>query len=104
MPALNGRSVLPDQLWRGSAVMSVSRDIRKVALGRAYICTVEIYLRVDPSEKLGNSIPTPRKMTELLSTCRNRVRWSFTRAIDKRNAAASAAGRRGNISLLKPWR
>jgi site-specific recombinase XerD len=55
-PALNGRSVSPHQLRHSCAVimLQATRDIRKVALwlGHADIRTTEIYLRVDPSEKL----------------------------------------------------
>ena len=54
--ALNGRSVSPHQLRHGCAIsmLQATRDIRKVALwlGHADIRTTEIYLRVDPSEKL----------------------------------------------------
>jgi integrase/recombinase XerD len=48
-PGLVGRSVSPHQLRR-----SCARDIRKVALwlGHADVRTTEIYLRLDPSEKL----------------------------------------------------
>ncbi len=55
-PALKGRSVSPHQLRHGCAIvmLQATRDIRKVALwlGHADIRTTEIYLRVDPSEKL----------------------------------------------------
>jgi Asp-tRNA(Asn)/Glu-tRNA(Gln) amidotransferase A subunit family amidase len=55
-PALKGRSVSPHQLRHGCAVvmLQATRDVRKVALwlGHADIRTTEIYLRVDPSEKL----------------------------------------------------
>lgn len=55
-PTLKGRSVSPHQLRHSCAVMMLqaTRDIRKVALwlGHADIRTTEIYLRVDPSEKL----------------------------------------------------
>jgi integrase/recombinase XerD len=55
-PALVGRSVSPHQLRHSCAVMmlQVTRDIRKVALwlGHADVRTAEIYLRLDPSEKL----------------------------------------------------
>lgn len=55
-PALIGRSVSPHQLRHSCAVtmLQATRDIRKVALwlGHADIRTTEIYLRVDPSEKL----------------------------------------------------
>jgi site-specific recombinase XerD len=53
---LKNRSVSPHQLRHSCAVMMLqaTRDIRKVALwlGHADIRTTEIYLRVDPSEKL----------------------------------------------------
>jgi site-specific recombinase XerD len=55
-PALKERSVSPHQLRHGCAVvmLQATHDIRKVALwlGHADIRTTEIYLRVDPSEKL----------------------------------------------------
>ena len=55
-PALKGRSVSPHQLRHSCALLMLqaTRDIRKVALwlGHADIRTTEIYLRVDPSEKL----------------------------------------------------
>jgi integrase/recombinase XerD len=55
-PSLSGRSVSPHQLRHSCAVtmLQATRDIRKVALwlGHADIRTTEIYLRVDPSEKL----------------------------------------------------
>ncbi len=55
-PSLTGRSVTPHQLRHSCALMMLqaTRDIRKVALwlGHADIRTTEIYLRVDPSEKL----------------------------------------------------
>lgn len=54
--SLSGRSVSPHQLRHSCAVvmLQATRDIRKVALwlGHADIRTTEIYLRVDPSEKL----------------------------------------------------
>jgi integrase/recombinase XerD len=54
--SLNGRSVSPHQLRHSCALtmLQATRDIRKVALwlGHADIRTTEIYLRVDPSEKL----------------------------------------------------
>ena len=54
--SLRGRSVSPHQLRHACAVtmLQATRDIRKVALwlGHADIRTTEIYLRVDPSEKL----------------------------------------------------
>ena len=53
---LDGRSVSPHQLRHSCAVvmLQATRDIRRVALwlGHADIRTTEIYLRVDPSEKL----------------------------------------------------
>jgi site-specific recombinase XerD len=55
-PALTGRSVSPHQLRHSCALimLQATRDIRKVALwlGHADVRTTEIYLRVDPSEKL----------------------------------------------------
>jgi integrase/recombinase XerD len=55
-PALSGRSVSPHQLRHSCAVvmLQATRDIRKVALwlGHADVRTTEIYLRLDPSEKL----------------------------------------------------
>jgi integrase/recombinase XerD len=55
-PGLTGRSVSPHQLRHSCAVMMLqaTRDIRKVALwlGHADVRTTEIYLRLDPSEKL----------------------------------------------------
>jgi integrase/recombinase XerD len=55
-PSLTGRSVSPHQLRHSCALtmLKATRDIRKVALwlGHADIRTTEIYLRVDPSEKL----------------------------------------------------
>lgn len=55
-PSLRGRSVSPHQLRHSCAVMMLqaTRDIRKVALwlGHADIRTTEVYLRLDPSEKL----------------------------------------------------
>jgi integrase/recombinase XerD len=54
--ALKGRSVSPHQLRHSCALimLQATRDIRKVALwlGHSDIRTTEIYLRVDPSEKL----------------------------------------------------
>jgi integrase/recombinase XerD len=54
--SLRGRSVSPHQLRHSCALtlLRATRDIRKVALwlGHADIRTTEIYLRVDPSEKL----------------------------------------------------
>ena len=54
--SLTGRSVSPHQLRHSCAltILKATRDIRKVALwlGHADIRTTEIYLRVDPSEKL----------------------------------------------------
>jgi site-specific recombinase XerD len=55
-PSLRGRSVSPHQLRHSCAVimLQATRDIRKVALwlGHADIRTTEVYLRMDPSEKL----------------------------------------------------
>lgn len=55
-PSLRGRSVTPHQLRHSCALLMLqaTRDIRKVALwlGHADIRTTEVYLRVDPSEKL----------------------------------------------------
>jgi site-specific recombinase XerD len=57
-PSLSDRSVSPHQLRHSCALtmlqLQATRDIRKVALwlGHADIRTTEIYLRVDPSEKL----------------------------------------------------
>ena len=55
-PGLSGRMVSPHQLRHSCAVimLQATRDIRKVALwlGHADIRTTEIYLRMDPSEKL----------------------------------------------------
>ena len=55
-PGLVDRSVSPHQLRHSCAVMMLqaTRDIRKVALwlGHADVRTTEIYLRLDPSEKL----------------------------------------------------
>lgn len=54
--SLSGRSVSPHQLRHSCAltILRATRDIRKVALwlGHADTRTTEIYLRVDPSEKL----------------------------------------------------
>ena len=54
--SLSGRSVSPHQLRHSCALimLQATRDIRKVALwlGHADIRTTEIYLRVDPTEKL----------------------------------------------------
>ena len=54
--ALNGRSVSPHQLRHSCAVimLQATHDIRKVALwlGHADVRTTEVYLRMDPSEKL----------------------------------------------------
>jgi integrase/recombinase XerD len=53
---LAGRTVSPHQLRHSCAVimLQATRDIRKVALwlGHADIRTTEVYLRIDPSEKL----------------------------------------------------
>jgi integrase/recombinase XerD len=55
-PSLKGRSVSPHQLRHSCAftMLKATRDIRKVALwlGHADIRTTEMYLKVDPSEKL----------------------------------------------------
>jgi integrase/recombinase XerD len=54
--SLAGRSISPHQLRHSCALtmLRATRDIRKVALwlGHADIRTTEIYLRVDPTEKL----------------------------------------------------
>ena len=54
--SLTGRAVSPHQLRHSCALLMLqaTRDIRKVALwlGHADIRTTEIYLQVDPSEKL----------------------------------------------------
>jgi integrase/recombinase XerD len=54
--SLSGRSISPHQLRHSCALtmLQATRDIRKVALwlGHADIRTTEIYLRVDPTEKL----------------------------------------------------
>jgi integrase/recombinase XerD len=55
-PTLSGRTLSPHLLRHSCAVLMLqaTRDIRKVALwlGHADIRTTEIYLRMDPSEKL----------------------------------------------------
>ena len=55
-PTLGGRTLSPHLLRHSCAVLMLqaTRDIRKVALwlGHADIRTTEIYLRMDPSEKL----------------------------------------------------
>ena len=55
-PSLCGRTVSPHQLRHSCALLMLqaTQDIRKVALwlGHADIRTTEIYLRIDPSEKL----------------------------------------------------
>ena len=55
-PALKGRSVSPHQLRHSCAVLllKATRDVRKVSLwlGHADVRTTEVYLRIDPSEKL----------------------------------------------------
>jgi hypothetical protein len=55
-PTLAGRTVSPHQLRHSCAVIMLQAtcDIRKVALwlGHADIRTTEVYLRMDPSEKL----------------------------------------------------
>jgi site-specific recombinase XerD len=54
--SLDDRSVSPHQLRHSCAVIMLraTRDIRKVALwlGHADVRTTEVYLRMDPSEKL----------------------------------------------------
>jgi integrase/recombinase XerD len=56
VPSLSGRKISPHQLRHSCAVLMLqaTRDIRKVSLwlGHADIRTTEIYLRIDPSEKL----------------------------------------------------
>jgi len=56
LPDLKVRSVSPHQLRHSCALimLQATRDIRKVALwlGHSDMRTTEIYLRVDPSEKL----------------------------------------------------
>lgn len=56
LPSLSGRKISPHQLRHSCAVLMLqaTRDIRKVSLwlGHADIRTTEIYLRIDPSEKL----------------------------------------------------
>lgn len=56
LPELKQRSVSPHQLRHSCAVvmLQATRDVRKVALwlGHADMRTTEVYLRVDPSEKL----------------------------------------------------
>jgi len=55
-PTLRGRTISPHQLRHSCAVimLQATRDIRKVArwLGHADVRTTEVYLRMDPSEKL----------------------------------------------------
>ncbi len=55
-PNLKGRSVSPHQLRHSCAVLllKATRDVRKVSLwlGHADVRTTEVYLRIDPSEKL----------------------------------------------------
>lgn len=55
-PSLQGRNLTPHLLRHSCAVLMLqaTRDIRKVALwlGHADIRTTEVYLRMDPSEKL----------------------------------------------------
>jgi integrase/recombinase XerD len=55
-PSLRGRTLSPHLLRHSCAVLMLqaTRDIRKVALwlGHADIRTTEVYLRMDPSEKL----------------------------------------------------
>jgi site-specific recombinase XerD len=56
LPDLKGRSVSPHQLRHSCAVimLQATRDVSKVALwlGHSDMRTTEVYLRVDPSEKL----------------------------------------------------
>lgn len=56
VPSLSGRKISPHQLRHSCAVLMLqaTRDIRMVSLwlGHADIRTTEIYLRIDPSEKL----------------------------------------------------
>jgi site-specific recombinase XerD len=56
LPELRGRAVSPHQLRHSCAVimLQATRDVRKVALWLRHsdMRTTEIYLRVDPSEKL----------------------------------------------------
>ena len=55
-PSLAGRSISPHQLRHSCALtmLQATADIRKVALwlGHADVRTTEVYLRVDPTEKL----------------------------------------------------
>ena len=55
-PGLKGKSVSPHTLRHSCAVvmLQATRDVRKVALwlGHADLRTTEMYLRLDPSEKL----------------------------------------------------
>jgi integrase/recombinase XerD len=55
-PSLKGRSVSPHQLRHSCALflLQATRDVRKVSLwlGHANVRTTEVYLRIDPSEKL----------------------------------------------------
>ena len=55
-PSLRGRTVSPHQLRHSCAVimLQATRDIRRVALwlGHADVSTTEVYLRIDPTEKL----------------------------------------------------
>ena len=55
-PALAGRSISPHPLRHSCALimLQATGDIRKVALwlGHADVRTTEVYLRVDPTEKL----------------------------------------------------
>ena len=56
VPSLKDRAISPHQLRHSCALLMLqaTRDIRKVSLwlGHADIRTTEIYLRIDPSEKL----------------------------------------------------
>lgn len=55
-PSLKGRSVSPHQLRHSCALflLQATRDVRKVSLwlGHTDVRTTEVYLRIDPSEKL----------------------------------------------------
>jgi integrase/recombinase XerD len=56
IPSLKDRSITPHQLRHSCALvmLQATRDIRKVSLwlGHADLRTTELYLRIDPSEKL----------------------------------------------------
>jgi integrase/recombinase XerD len=68
-PSLTGRSVSPHQLRHSCALLMLqsTRDVRKVSLwlGHADVRTTEVYLRIDPSEKLdameATVLPTLRR-------------------------------------------